>query len=212
MFIVKRFIKLVKPLVVRFPRIANTYRSVRDELDTFDEPIVTPWGYKLAGNKVMAQGLFEPVETELVRNILQDVDVLVNVGANIGYYCCHALSMGKEVIAFEPIQRNLRYLYRNIKENGWSMVEVYPMALSNSVGVLQIYGGNTGASVVKGWANTPESYVTLVPSSTMDVVLGTRLKVRKHLFSLMLKVRRNGCSMVRLPCYLMIQNQFGWSK
>ena len=48
--------------------------------------------------------------------------------------------------------------------------------MSNDVGVLEIYGGNTGASVVKGWAGTPESYVTLVPSSSLNVVLGSRLR------------------------------------
>ncbi len=174
-------ISLLKLFINRFPRIATICRSVRDELDFIKEPIATPWGFKLAGNTAMAQGAFEPVETELVRNILKDVDVMVNVGANVGYYCCHALSMGKPVIAFEPIQRNLRYLYQNIKTNEWSGIEIYPIALSNRVGVLEIYGGNTGASVVKGWAGTPESYVTLVPSSTMDVVLGTRLRGKKVL-------------------------------
>jgi FkbM family methyltransferase len=152
------------------------YRSVRDQLDNVDELITTPWGFKLAGNTAMKQGSFEPVETKLVRDILKDVDVLVNVGANIGYYCCHALSMGKQVIAIEPIQRNLYYLLKNIKSNGWNDAEVFPLALSNSTGVLEIYGGNTGASIVKGWAGTPESYVNLAPSSTMDEVLGERLK------------------------------------
>ena len=89
--------------------------------------------------------------------------------------------MGKPVIAFEPIERNMRYLCKNIKTNGWSGAEVYPIALSNSVGVLEMYGGNQGASVVKGWAGTPESYVTLVPSSTMDVVLGNRLQGKRAL-------------------------------
>jgi FkbM family methyltransferase len=146
-----------------------------------EEPIATPWGFKLAGNTVMAQGTFEPTETKLVRNILKDVEVLVNVGANVGYYCCHALSMGKSVIAFEPIERNLRYLCKNIKANEWSGAEVYPIALSNGIGILEIYGGNTGASVIKGWAGIPESYVTLVPSSTMDVVLGSRLRGKRVL-------------------------------
>jgi FkbM family methyltransferase len=157
------------------------YRSVRDQLDFMEEPKATPWGFKLAGNTAMAQGTFEPTETELVRNILKDVDILVNVGANVGYYCCHALSMGKPVIAFEPIERNLRYLCKNIKSNGWSGAEIFPIALSNNVGILEIYGGNTGASVVKGWAGIPENYVTLVPSSTMDVVLGTRLRGKRAL-------------------------------
>jgi len=181
MSITKWPISLVRPLVDRFPRIATMYRSVRDQLDSMEEPNQTPWGFKLAGNAAMAQGTFEPTETELVRNILKDVDILVNVGANVGYYCCHALSMGKPVIAFEPIERNLRYLCKNLKSNGWSGAEIFPIALSNNVGILEIYGGNTGASVVNGWAGTHESYMTLVPSSTMDVVLGTRLRGKRAL-------------------------------
>lgn len=169
----------IKPIVDRFPRIAAMHRNVRDQLDFMEAPITTPWGFKLAGNTSMAKGTFEPTETDLVRSILRDVDIMINVGANIGYYCCHALSMGKTVIAFEPIERNLRYLYRNIKINGWSGAEVYPIALSNSVGILDMYGCNTGASIIKGWGGIPGSYVSLVPSSTLDVVLGKRLLGKK---------------------------------
>lgn len=181
MFILKRLISLVKPLERHFPRLAAIYRSLRNQLDSMQEPIPTPWGFKLAGNQVMAEGAFEPVETELVRSLLKDVDILVNVGANIGYYCCHALSMGKHVIAFEPMQRNLHYLCKNIKTNGWSGAEIFPVALSNSVDMLEIYGDNTGASLVKGWAGISESYKTLVPCSTMDLVLNTRLQGKKAL-------------------------------
>jgi FkbM family methyltransferase len=177
----KQLISLAKPIVTKFPVAATIYRNVRDQLDSREKPMVTPWGFKLAGNTPMVQGIFEPIETDVVRNILQDVDVLVNVGANIGYYCCHALSMGKQVIAFEPMDRNLRYLYKNIKANNWTGVEIFPIALSNNIGVLEIYGGNTGASVIKGWAGISEEYVTLVPSSTMDIVLGDRLKGKKVL-------------------------------
>jgi FkbM family methyltransferase len=181
MVLPNKLTSLVKPIVERFPRLAAGFRYIRDQIDFMEEPKTTPWGFKLTGNPAMAQGTFEPAETELVRDLLQNVDILVNVGANVGYYCCHALSMGKPVIAFEPIERNLRYLCKNIKSNGWSGAEIFPIALSNSIGVLEIYGGNTGASIVKGWAGIPESYVTLVPSSTMDVVLSTRLRGKKVL-------------------------------
>ena len=181
MFLIKWLLSLARPFGDHFPRIASIYRGVRDQLDFTEEPKVTPWGFKLAGNASMAKGDFEPMETKLVRDTLKDVDILVNVGANVGYYCCHALSMEKSVIAFEPIPRNVRFLCKNIKANGWSGAEIYPIALSNRVGVLEIYGGTTGASVIKGWANTPENYVTLVPSSTMDIVLGSRLKEKKAL-------------------------------
>ncbi|OIQ87092.1 hypothetical protein GALL_310480 [mine drainage metagenome] len=181
LFVAKWLISLMRPFVERFPRMAALYRGVRDQLEGMEAPQPTPWGFKLAGNVAMAQGVFEPVETELVRKLLKDVDVLVNVGANVGYYCCHALSMGKQVIAFEPMERNLRYLCKNIKANGWSGAEIFPMALSNEVGILEIYGGDTGASLVKGWAGTPEGYKALVPCSTMDVVLGGRLEGKRVL-------------------------------
>lgn len=181
MSLVNWLISSVRPFVDRFPRIAGVYRTVRDQLDFMKEPIITPWGFKLAGNSDMARGRFEPVETELIRTILKEVDILVNVGANIGYYCCHALSMGKQVIAFEPVQRNLRYLCKNIKVNGWTGVEIFPIALSNCVGILELYGNNTAASVIKGWEGTSENYVTLVPSSTLDLALGIRLQGKRVL-------------------------------
>jgi len=137
--------------------------------------------FKLAGNTVMARGAFEPIETELFRGMLKEFDILVNIGANVGYYCCHALSMGKPVIAFEPMPNNVRYLCENIKSNGWSGAEVYPIALSDHIGILEIYGGGTGSSIIKGWSGTSEVYKTLVPSSTLDTVLGSRLQGMKAL-------------------------------
>lgn len=168
-------------IVQRFPRVAQLYRVIRDYNISRQPPEITSWGFKLVGNKSMSRGIFEPLETELIRGILRDVDILVNVGANIGYYCCHALSMGKEVIAFEPIQRNVHYLCKNIKINGWSGAEIFPLALSDNVGVMEMYGGDTGASLIRGWAGIPDSYMTLVPSSTMDVILGSRLRGKKVL-------------------------------
>ena len=81
---------------------------------------MTPWGFSLAGHETMAAGKFYPQETRLVRDLSQEVDVLVNVGVNVGYYCCHALSLGKPVIAVEPIARNLHYLLKNICNHGWA--------------------------------------------------------------------------------------------
>lgn len=181
MFLSKWLVSSVRPVIDRFPRAAALYRSVRDQLDGMQEAIQTPWNFKLAGNATMAQGKFEPEETELVRKLLLDIDLFINVGANVGYYCCHALSLGKQVIAFEPIERNLRYICKNVIANDWDGVEIYPVALSDHIGVLEIYGGNTGASVVKGWAGIPENYVTLAPCSTMNTILNNRLAGKRAL-------------------------------
>ena len=181
MFSLEWLSRMAKPLVSRSPFLVMMYRRMRDQLEGVEKPLLTPWGFTLAGNPTMAKGFFEPTETRLVRTMLPNVDVFVNVGANVGYYCCHALNMGKRAIAFEPIPRNIRFLCKNVKDNGWDDIEIFPIALTNKHGLLEIYGDNTGASLVKGWAGTPESQVTVVPCSTMDLLIGARLHGQRAL-------------------------------
>lgn len=173
--------KVLRLFLERFPSLMLFLRNTRDFLDR-RAPEATPWGFTLAGHQAMAAGKFEPEETALVRRLLEEVDMLVNVGANVGYYCCHALNMGKPVIAVEPIARNLYYLLRNIRDNGWSgQAQVYPVALGAQADILEMWGGGTGASLVKGWASIPESYVTQVPVLTLDRVVGNELEGRRVL-------------------------------
>jgi FkbM family methyltransferase len=151
----------MKFIILKLNQIFNFYRQLRDILD-FNQPlIITKWGFKFSGNSEMANGNFEKTETELLLKLFNNIDILVNVGANIGYYSCLALNLNKKVIAFEPIQRNLKYLLNNIKVNGWNKnIEIYQAALGKENDILTIYGGNTGASLIKGWAEIPETYST----------------------------------------------------
>lgn len=181
MSLFQRVSLLLKPLAERAPRLAVVYRGVRDQVSLMQPPVMSPWGFNMSGNTEMAKGRFEPSETKLVRQLLGDSDVLVNVGANIGYYCCHALSMGKSVIAFEPVYKNLQFLCRNIKSNKWTGAEIHPIALSNRVDVIEIYGADSGASLIKGWAGISKNYCSLVPTSTMDKVIGERLRGKRVL-------------------------------
>jgi FkbM family methyltransferase len=130
---------------------------------------MTPLGFRLIGNRQMERGEFEKDETAMVKELLKDTDILVNIGANIGYYCCIAASMRKRVLAFEPIALNLKYIIKNVEANGWAdLISIAPVALSAAKGVARIYGEGTGASLIKGWANGPETYPTLVRTSTLD--------------------------------------------
>jgi len=174
--------KIIKLVLKRFPALILFYRNTRDLLDQRHPARKSPWGFTFAGHDAMAQGSFEPEETKVVRGLLADVDMLVNVGANVGYYCCHALSMGKPVIAVEPMPRNLHYLLKNIRNNGWAdKAEVFPVAMGSCTDILQMWGGGTGASLVKGWAGIPEDYVTHVPVLSLDRVLGESLRGKKVL-------------------------------
>lgn len=143
---------------------------------------VTPQGFKLYGNRHMLAGTFEPLETRVVSRLLQSSDIVVNVGANIGYYCCLAAQAGKRVIAFEPVDLNVRHLLANLLANNWAdQVEIFPVALGPAPGILSLYGGGTGASLVRGWAHSPDSHANLTPINTLDATLGDRLTGRRPL-------------------------------
>jgi FkbM family methyltransferase len=161
-------------------------------------------GFKLAASKVMQGGEFEPEETAIVQRLLGEIDVLINVGANVGYYCCIALSQGKEVVAFEPVGANLRCLRRNLRANGWERgTEIHAAAVTGHVGTVSIYGSGTGASTVQDWAGIPERYVTTVPSTTLDAALGERFAGRRCLVIIDVEggeqpVLEGGMSIVRM--------------
>mgnify|MGYP000338714943 CR=1 FL=1 len=113
-----------------FPKMGLFLRSFQDAKDKTMPSMNTKWGFSLAGNVEMANGVFEPEETRVVLSLLDEVEFFINVGANIGYYTCHALAKGKRAIAVEPMQRNVYYLLKNIKSNGWEkQVEVFPVAV-----------------------------------------------------------------------------------
>ena len=169
-------------LLKRFPRLNAAYHGYRECKHMLRPPVKNPQGFWFTGNKLMQSGQFEPEETQLVQEMLGDVDVLINIGANIGYYCCMALERGKHVIAFEPLPKNVEYLTKNIALNGMAeSIEIFPMALSSSCGIAKFYGGGTGASLIEGWAGQAQDQVTLVPMSTLDVVLGTRMQGKRCL-------------------------------
>jgi FkbM family methyltransferase len=176
-------IRIVKPVLNRFPRLASALRRARHHRQARRSPQLTPHGFRFAGNEAMESGQFEKEETALTSRLLEQVDVVVNVGANIGYYCCLALQSEREVIAFEPVPTNLEILYRNLMLNGWEdRVEVFPLALSDRHGIIRIFGEGTGASLLAGWAGASDYNSQLVPTSTLDVVLGSRLEGRRCLF------------------------------
>ena len=159
----------------RNPLAARLYRMIRDEVRYQRlAPAITPEGFKFVGDETMQTGNFEPEEMSIIKRCLEDADVLVDIGANTGLYTCLARSMSKHAIAVEPHPENLRLLYRNLEENGWEDVEVWPIGLSESSRVLTLYGGNTGASVVKGWADIPETWKQRIAVHTLDQILDHR--------------------------------------
>ena len=173
----------LKSIVGRVPALSVYLRKRKQRLARQRRPVTTAHGFRFTGNPLMESGAFEPVETQIVRSLLPSFEQFVNVGANIGFYCCHALQLRVPTVAFEPSQGNLELLLENIALNGWDdQIEILPLALASTPGVLNFYGGGTGASLIPGWAGVPQSYVSRVPVSTLDLVLGQRFRDKSTLY------------------------------
>lgn len=159
-----------------FAAASEAYQATREIRKAV--PRLTPFGFTFLGPEAMQDGTFEAEETGLLRDILREADILVDVGANIGFYSCLARSMGRRVIAVEPLSRNLQFLYANLLVNGWDDVEVFPVGLSSHPGQAVLHGSGTSASLVENWAG-PSNKRRVIPLSTLDTLLGERFAGKK---------------------------------
>lgn len=165
-----KIFQLAKPIAEKFPGLARLYRTLRD-MNSLDKPVEfrRDLGFYFNGSLEMELGLFEPNETRIFEHYLNQVDCFVNIGANTGYYVCRALKRGVATIAFEPNQLNVSRLLKNVEANAFTIApHIFPVALSDKPGILPLFGANTGASLVKGWAG--QDAATLVPVAAFDQI------------------------------------------
>jgi FkbM family methyltransferase len=176
----------LRPLVDRFlPGCATVYREMRDRR-TFARQVPRPtaYGVKLMGHAGMESGVFERQETALAQQLLHDTDVFVDVGANIGLYTCLARAARRTVIAVEPLPHNLDYLYSNLRANGFEDVEVFPVGLAQAAGLATLFGGTTGASLIRGWADAPVPLQRTIAVSTLDTLVADRFAGQRLLIKI----------------------------
>ena len=81
---------------------------------------------------------YEKEETELIRQHVKKSDVILDIGANIGYYTILFSKLGKEVHAFEPDETNFSILQKNIKANNLTNVISNKKAVSNKNGTINL--------------------------------------------------------------------------
>ena len=135
-------------------------------------------GFYFNGSESMQAADFEHDETLIFDRLIAGYDLFVNIGANVGYYVCKALNEGVDTVAFEPNQQNVNLLLANVHANRFlAEFQVFPLALSDFVGILPMYGASTGASLIEGWAG--QSGSVLVPVSTFDRVASSLVESKK---------------------------------
>jgi len=102
--------------------------------------------YYLVDDKYVGQRValekYEPYETELILRQTKSGDVIVDVGANIGYYTillADKVGLNGKVYAFEPDLINFEILKKNVEVNKLKNVVLVRAAVSNKKGISYLY-------------------------------------------------------------------------
>jgi len=92
--------------------------------------------------KLRDRKVYEPFETEIVRQVVKKGDTAIDIGAMIG---CYTLVFAKlvgdtgRVFAFEPEIENYKILKKNININGYKNTKLAYMAVSDKDGEMKLY-------------------------------------------------------------------------
>ena len=120
---------------------------------------------------------YERQQTRLFKGLLEPGMIVLDIGANIGYYSLIAARIvGREgkVYAFEPEPRNYELLVKNIDLNGYSNVVPIQKAISNRCGKVELFIDrvNLGAHSFSRDNNEKNAGSIEVEATTVDDFLG----------------------------------------
>lgn len=172
-----------KPIDTFMPSVGLLYRQLRD-ISVARAARRTEYGFTLAGSPIQARADFEPHEVRAFLELLDSHDMVIDIGANVGFYSCLAASRRKKVVSIEPSPRNLKFLYRNLWENRFLATEVFPLGLAEQPGLKRLYGFGGIASFVPGWAQADKRRFVLVPITSLDTIVTGRLQGCKLLIKI----------------------------
>lgn len=96
------------------------------------------------GRHIYVTGEYEPSTTDLFLACVRPESVVLDIGANAGYFSLLAASLvgpSGKVIAFEPVASIATSLRKNIAANRFANCEVFELVASNTEGTCEFFVG-----------------------------------------------------------------------
>jgi FkbM family methyltransferase len=133
--------------------LGRTYRNYfygrfyRDHVEVLGHPMYLDPHDSL---NLFINKIYEPYETELVSSIIKPGNVVLDIGANIGYYTlifAKLVGQNGKVFAFEPEPANFQLLEKNVSVNGYSNVIPEQKAVSNRNEKKKLYLNNENSGM-----------------------------------------------------------------
>lgn len=129
-------------------------------------------------------GVYEPYVSAVLDRLLEPGDVFVDVGANVGYHTMRAaarVGVDGRVLAVEANPENARLLLLSAAANGFSQVEVLPVAFGRHLGHVNFVShvGSNGGFAPDGPEALESGRATVVPTMPLDALGLDRVDVMK---------------------------------
>ena len=124
---------------------------------------------------IMANGIFEPIETHTILALVKRGDRVLDIGANMGYYTvlmAEKVGAQGQVFAVEPNAANLRILHANTL--AWQQsarVKLMPCALSDTKGAGHLFLSTYNSGMHRMYA----SIVCTDEVEKVDIVCGDEI-------------------------------------
>lgn len=138
-YLEERISKISKRTFYRFRSLSNTEITTKAQNHRF---VLNPNDLDISV-ALYFDGIYDAPLTNVLANEIDEGDVAIDVGANLGYV---TVLMGEyvgeagRVVSFEPHPKNFRLLNKNINQNDLSgSIEVYQEALADSEGTVTLY-------------------------------------------------------------------------
>ena len=114
-------------------------------------------------DRMIYAGCYEPINVHRFRRLLSAGDVVVDVGANIGFFTLLSSSLvgsSGRVLAVEPHPNNFGILQSSLARNGIKNVTAVPVGLGETAG--------TGVVEMRNQEDFPNRTASMVPGSGED--------------------------------------------
>lgn len=113
-----------------------------DFLPSFEMEVHSEGDQYIAAD-ILANGVWEPFETQVISRCLTSLSDFYDIGANIGWYSVvtglQMIGSGGTVHAFEPSYDNVQLLTRNVMRARLSNVRINPCALGASIQPIELH-------------------------------------------------------------------------
>lgn len=121
--------------------------------------------------ELILSGKWEEYETYLFKKHVKSGDIVLDIGAHIGYYTLIAAKIvgnRGRVYAFEPDPKNFQLLKKNTEENKYKNIVLVNKALSNKPGNIKLFLNKENTGDHRIYASTEKRKSINIQAITLD--------------------------------------------